>query len=107
MGHRSPHGVRVVGIAPEAVPVPSHFKSSPIIDVEQAIRDCGKGIPCGFAGTPQDSGNLAVRIASEAVRYIVGQTLLADGDTTSWLAFGEQFRQPMTSQFNQGYVPGV
>ena len=79
MGHRSPHGVRVVGIAPEAVPVPSHYKSSPIIDVEQAIRDCGKGIPCGFAGTSQDISNLALFLASEAARYIVGQTLLVDG----------------------------
>ena len=103
----APCGVRVVGIAPGAVPVENHFKSTPGIDIEQAILDCGKGIPCGFAGTPRDIGNVAVFLASDAGRYIVGQTLVVDGGTTSWMPFGEQFKQPMTAQFGQGYVPGV
>ena len=40
------------------IPVPNHFKSTPDVDVEQAILDSGKGIPCGFAGT-QDIANVA------------------------------------------------
>lgn len=100
-------GVRVAGIAPGAIPIPSHFKSTPGVDVDRAIRDCGKGIPCGFAGTPRDVGNVAAFLASDAGRYIVGQTLVVDGGTTSWMPFGEQFKQPMTTQFGQGYVPSV
>ena len=103
----APRSVRVVGIAPGAVPVPNHFKSTPDVDVEQAIQDTGKGIPCGFAGTPQDIANVAVFLASDASRYIVGQTLIVDGGTTSWMPFGEQFKAPMTAQFGQGYVPGL
>jgi len=103
----APRGVRVNAIAPGAVPVPNHFQSQPGIDVDQAIADCGAGIPCGFAGTPDDIANVALFLASDAARYIVGQTLIVDGGTTSWMPFGEQFKQPMTAQFGQGYVPGL
>ena len=103
----APRGIRVVGLAPGAVPIPSHFKSTPGVDMEKAIAEFGKSIPCGFAGKPQDIGNIAVFLASNESRYIVGQTLVADGGTTSWMHFSEDFKQPMTAQFGQGYVPGV
>ncbi|MEI6424991.1 MAG: SDR family oxidoreductase [Lentisphaerota bacterium] len=103
----APRGVRVVGLAPGAVPVENHFKAMPGVDPAQAIQDCGKGIPCGFAGTPEDIANIAVFLASPAARYILGQTLVADGGTTSWMPFGEQFKQPMNASFGKGYVPGV
>jgi NAD(P)-dependent dehydrogenase (short-subunit alcohol dehydrogenase family) len=103
----APRGIRVVGLAPGAVPIPSHFKSSPGVDMEKAIKEFGKSIPCGFAGTPRDIGNIAVFLASDESRYIVGQTLVADGGTTSWMHFSEDFKNPMTAQFGQGYVPGV
>lgn len=103
----APRGVRVVGLAPGAVPIPSHFKSTPGVDMQQAIKEFGKCIPCGFAGTPRDIGNLAVFLASDEARYIVGQTLVADGGTITMMHFGEDFKQPMTAQFGQGYVPGV
>jgi NAD(P)-dependent dehydrogenase (short-subunit alcohol dehydrogenase family) len=102
-----PRGVRVAGIAPGAVPVENHFKSMPGVDVEQAIRDVGNTIPCGFAGRPADIAGVALFLASDAGRYIVGQTLIVDGGTTSWMPFGEQFKQPMTTQFGSGYVPGL
>jgi NAD(P)-dependent dehydrogenase (short-subunit alcohol dehydrogenase family) len=103
----APRGIRVVGMAPGAVPVENHFKAVPGIDPKQMIADCGKGIPCGFAGTPEDIANVALFLASPGARYIVGQTLVVDGGTTSWMPFGEGFKQPMTAQFGQGYVPGV
>jgi len=103
----APRGVRVNAIAPGAVPVPNHFKSTPGVDIEQAIQDTGKSIPCGFAGTPDDIAQVALFLASDAARYIVAQTLIVDGGTTSWMPFGEQFKQPMTAQFGQGYVPGL
>jgi len=103
----APRGVRVNAIAPGAVPVENHFKSTPGVDVEQATRECGKGIPCGFAGTPDDIANVALFLASDAARFIAAQTLVVDGGTTSWMPFGEQFKQPMAVQFGQGYVPGL
>ena len=103
----APRGVRVNAIAPGGVPVPNYFKHTPDVDVEQAIKDFGKNIPCGFAGTPDDIANVALFLASEASRYIVAQTLIVDGGTTSWMPFGEQFKQPMTAQFGKGYVPGL
>lgn len=103
----APRGVRVVGIAPGAVPVETHFKAMPGVDPRQMIKECGKGIPCGFAGTPEDIANVAVFLASPAARYIVGQTLVVDGGTTSWMPFGDGFKQPMNASFGKGYVPGV
>jgi len=103
----APRGVRVVGIAPGAVPVENHFKAMPGVDPRQMIKECGKGIPCGFAGTPEDIANVAVFLASPAARYIVGQTLVVDGGTTSWMPFGDGFKQPMNASFGKGYVPGV
>ena len=103
----APRGVRVVGLAPGAVPVENHFKAMPGVDPAQAISECGNGIPCGFAGTPADIANIAIFLASPAARYILGQTLVADGGTTSWMPFGEGFKQPMNASFGKGYVPGV
>lgn len=102
-----PRGVRVVGIAPGAVPVENHFKAIPGANVAEVLRETGRNIPCGFAGTPEDIGGVAVFLASAAARYLVGQTLVVDGGTTSWMPFGEQFKQPMTVQFGRGYVKGL
>ena len=103
----APRGIRVVGLAPGAVPIPSHYKSMPGVDIEKASREFGKGIPCGFPGTPKNIGEIALFLASPAARYIVGQTLIADGGTIALMHFGEDFKQPMSGQFGQGYVPGI
>jgi glucose 1-dehydrogenase len=100
----APRGVRVVGIAPGGVRVENQEKMA---GAEADWEAAGRGIPAGFVAVPQDIGNVAVFLASDGGRYIVGQTLVVDGGTTSWMPFGEQFKQPMTVQFGQGYVPGV
>jgi NAD(P)-dependent dehydrogenase (short-subunit alcohol dehydrogenase family) len=103
----APRGVRVVGLAPGAVPVENHFKAMPGVHPQQMIKDVGNGIPCGFAGTPADIANVAVFLASDASRYIVGQTLIVDGGTTSWMPFGDGFKKPVGASYGKGYVPGV
>jgi 3-oxoacyl-[acyl-carrier protein] reductase len=103
----APRGVRVNAIAPGATPVENHFKNMPGVDPQQAILDTGKCIPCGFAGTPRDIANVAVFLASDESRYIVGQTLVVDGGTTSWMPFSDGFRQTPELKLGTGYVPGM
>jgi len=99
-------GVRVNAIAPGAVPVENHFKLLQDVEAETMLRDLGKLIPCGFAGAPLDIAKVAVFLASDAARYIVGQTLVVDGGTTSWMPFGEGFKTPGL-RLGKGYVPGL
>ncbi len=100
----APRGVRVAGIAPGGVRVENQEKmNGPDADWEAA----GRGIPAGFVALPEDIGAVAVFLASPGARYVVGQTLVVDGGTTSWMPFGEQFKQPMKVQFGRGYVPGL
>lgn len=99
----APQGVRVNAIAPGSVAVENHYKVNPDLDLEAG----GRLIPCGFVGLPLDIARVAVFLASEDARYIVGQTLVVDGGTTSWMPFSDAFRQPMGVQFGRGYVPGL
>jgi glucose 1-dehydrogenase/3-oxoacyl-[acyl-carrier protein] reductase len=96
-------GVRVNAIAPGSVVVENHYKAMPDLDLEAG----GRNIPCGFVGVPLDIARVAVFLASADARYIVGQTLIVDGGTTSWMPFSDGFRQPMGVQFGKGYVPGL
>lgn len=97
-----PMGIRINAIAPGAVPVENHFKASGSDDVSEL----GKLIPCGFAGRPIDIAKVAVFLASDDARYIVGQTILVDGGTSSWMSFSEEFKN-MGLQLGKGYVPGL
>ena len=99
----APRGVRVNAIAPGSTVVENHYKVNPELDLEAG----GRLIPCGFVGLPVDIARVAVFLASDDARYIVGQTLVVDGGTTSWMPFSDAFRQPMGVQFGKGYVPGL
>ena len=96
-------GVRVNAIAPGATQVENHYKVIPDFDPEAF----GEAIPCGFMGKPADIASVAVFLASDDARYIVGQTLVVDGGTTSWMPFSNGFRQPNPCSFGKGYVPGI
>lgn len=97
----APRGVRVNAIAPGAVIVENHRRLLPDLD-EEAL---GRRIPCGFAALPEDIARIALFLASDAARYIVGQTLVADGGTTAWLAFSDAFRDLDPTPWGRGYVP--
>ena len=99
----APRGIRVNAIAPGAVTVDNHYIAMKSFDPEEM----GRRIPAGFAGVPADIAKLAVFLATPDSRYIVGQTIVADGGTTSWLPFGEEFKQKADTQFGIGYVAGI
>jgi NAD(P)-dependent dehydrogenase (short-subunit alcohol dehydrogenase family) len=98
----APKGIRVNAIAPGATLVENHYKVTKV-DVEAS----GRVIPAGFIGEPRDVARLAIFLASDDARYIIGQTWLIDGGTTAWLPFADSFRQPLDSTFGKGYVPGL
>jgi NAD(P)-dependent dehydrogenase (short-subunit alcohol dehydrogenase family) len=74
----------------------------PEFDTQQA----GLGLPVGFIGEPRDIGRLAIFLASDEARYIVGQTILCDGGQTTLLPGTGDFRAPGAEKWGQGYVPG-
>ena len=96
-------GVRVNAIAPGAVYVPNYDKAMDDFDPEA----CGNLIPSGFVGDPLDIAHAAAFLATQEARFIIGQTLIVDGGTTSWLPVNDGFRQKSTAQFGKGYVPGL
>ena len=99
----APKGVRVNAIAPGAVEVQAHHEIFPEYDAQ----GMGRVIPAGFVGQPVDIAKVAVFLALPDARYLVGQTLIVDGGTTSWMPFGDGFRQPVGGQFGKKYVPGL
>lgn len=102
----APMGVRVNAIAPGCVPVANYESAIGKYDADEM----GRGIPAGHVGTPEDIAKAVIFLASADARFILGQTLVIDGGTTSWMPFSEQFRQPLADQginFGRGYIPGV
>jgi NAD(P)-dependent dehydrogenase (short-subunit alcohol dehydrogenase family) len=99
----APRGVRVNAIAPGGVWVENLAKAWPEFNIEAH----GRNIPCGFVGLPSDIAKVAVFLATDAARYILGQTLVVDGGTTAWLPFGDGFRKPIGENLGKGYVPGL
>jgi glucose 1-dehydrogenase len=99
----APMGVRVNAVVPGATEVEAHHKIFPDFNA----ADVGKLIPIGFVGQPSDMAKVVLFLASDDARYIVGQSIVVDGGTTSWMPILEGFNQPMTGQFGRGYVPGL
>lgn len=96
-------GIRVNAIAPGWILVENHLRLEPDLD-PQAI---GRRYPAGILGEPVDIGRLAIFLASEESRYIVGQTLLIDGGASAIMPLTGDFREPIGVQFGQGYVEGL
>ena len=69
-------------------------------------KAAGRMLPCGFIGEAQDIGSLAVFLASDESRYIVGQTIACDGGQTTVLPCTPDFRTPIREKWGKGYVPG-
>lgn len=96
-------GIRVNCIAPGWVWVENH---QVVLGSDFDKEKAGLGLPCGFVGEARDVGRLAMFLASEESRYIVGQTILCDGGQSTVMGCMPDFRTPIKQQFGQGYVPG-
>jgi acetoacetyl-CoA reductase/3-oxoacyl-[acyl-carrier protein] reductase len=70
----APHGINVNAIAPGAIRTRAHERLP--TDLIDRIRN---SVPLGFVGLPEDVANVVVFLASDASRYITGQSLLIDG----------------------------
>ena len=93
-------GVRMNAIAPGWIIVENHYKAVENLDISNAAH----AIPAGFVGEPTDIGELAVLLASDAARYIVGQTYMIDGGQASNLYASGDFREPREDKFGRDYV---
>lgn len=100
-------GIRVNAIAPGCVPVENYYKVAANYDPNATDQWAKDAIPIGHVGTPLDIAKLAVFLCSDDSRFIVGQTITADGGSTALMSLVSDFRTESTSRFGIGYVPGV
>jgi 3-oxoacyl-[acyl-carrier protein] reductase len=101
MAHK---GIRVNAIAPGWVTVESYAKALPGFNEEDAKKAAAEKVPLGRSGSKSEIGKLAVFLCSEDSGYIVGQTIVADGGTTSLMSLISDFRTRSTAQFGRDYL---
>jgi NAD(P)-dependent dehydrogenase (short-subunit alcohol dehydrogenase family) len=100
----APRGIRVNGVAPGCVPVERYYRTIPDFDADAA----GKAIPVGRVGKPADIARVVAFLCSEAADFVVGQTLVVDGGSTSWMPFfNEDFAGRLPYVFGEEYVAGL
>ncbi len=97
-------GVRVNAIAPGWVTVESYYKALPGFNEEDAKKAAADKVPLGRSGHKHEIGKLAVFLCSEDSGYVVGQTIVADGGTTSLMSLISDFRTRSTAQFGKDYL---
>jgi len=100
-------GIRVNAIAPGWVAVENHAKVIPGYTDEEARKAAAEKVPLGRHGNPIDIAKLAIFLCSEESDFIIGQTIVSDGGTTSLMSLLSDFRTRSTAEFGKGYVPGV
>jgi NAD(P)-dependent dehydrogenase (short-subunit alcohol dehydrogenase family) len=104
LGHQ---GIRVNAIAPGWVNVENYFIVQPGFSLEQAAKDAYNAVPVARAGAPIDIAKVAVFLSTEDSGYILGQTIIVDGGTTSLMSLMTDFRTESAAKFGKGYVPGI
>ena len=72
----APHNITVNNIAPGAIDTPM---DEPLKEDEQAMDTLLSEIPLGRMGRPEEVGELAVYLASDAAAYVTGSTFVIDG----------------------------
>lgn len=72
-------GIRVNGVAPGSTEAPGHFWEKRRLANDPAYAAALASQPLGRMGTPDDIAGVVMFLASDAARWVVGQTILADG----------------------------
>lgn len=75
------NGITVNAILPGFIDTPMSRAIADLIqmDPEEFVKECGKGVPMGRMGLPEDIGDLALFLACDESRYITGQEFIIDG----------------------------
>ena len=100
-------GIRVNAIAPGWVTVENYYKVLPGFNEADAQKVAAEKVPLGRSGLKLEIARLAVFLCSDECGYIIGQTIVADGGSTSLMSLISDFRTRSTATFGKGYVPGV
>jgi NAD(P)-dependent dehydrogenase (short-subunit alcohol dehydrogenase family) len=96
-------GVRVNAIAPGWVFVENHRK---VLGESFDVGAAGKSVPAGFIANPRDIARLALFLASDDSRYIIGQTIICDGGQTAIMPLTGDFRERRRERWGADYVGG-
>ena len=94
-------GVRVNAIAPGWVFVENHRK---VLGDSYDVEAAGKNLPAGFVANARDIARVALFLASDESRYIIGQTIICDGGQTSILPVTGDFRGRRKERWGANYV---
>ena len=91
----APHGIRVNGVAPGNIPVPTLHKihagelpplwpadASPSGLMGPIMRQRTANIPLGRTGRPEEIAHAVLFLASAAASYVTGETVVVDGGWT-------------------------
>ena len=100
-------GIRVNAVAPGWVTVENYYNVLPGFNEEDAKKDAAEKVPLGRSGVPLDIARLVAFLCSEDAGYVIGQTIVADGGTTSLMSLISDFRNESTARFGKGYLPGI
>jgi NAD(P)-dependent dehydrogenase (short-subunit alcohol dehydrogenase family) len=97
-------GIRMNAIAPGWIFVENHRTTlGEDFDVEAA----GRGLPTGFIGSADDIASLAIYLASDESRYIVGQTIVCDGGQLLVMPLTGDFRGRRAEKWGGRYLKGL
>jgi NAD(P)-dependent dehydrogenase (short-subunit alcohol dehydrogenase family) len=100
-------GIRVNAIAPGWVTVENYYKNIPGFNDADAAKVAAEKVPLGRSGAKVEIAKIAVFLCSDDAAYIIGQTIVADGGTSSLMSLISDFRTPSSATFGKGYVPGI
>ena len=100
-------GIRVNALAPGWVTVENYYKNIPGFNDADAAKVAADKVPLGRSGSKVEIAKIAAFLCSDDAAYIVGQTIVADGGTSSLMSLISDFRAQSTATFGKGYVPGI
>jgi NAD(P)-dependent dehydrogenase (short-subunit alcohol dehydrogenase family) len=104
LAHR---GIRVNAIAPGWITVENYYSAIPGFNEADAKKSAENAVPVGRYGLPLDVAQLAVFLCGEDAGFMIGQTIVLDGGTTSLMSLISDFRSESNARFGARYVPGA